>query len=96
MSKGIPSPHTRQRRRDSIPATPMPRTSYTTQEEAALRQAWKAGVQPDCPRCDRTLSARPVPRPGAVSYVRYRSWLSCPSCGRAVVADDPLDARGRG
>jgi hypothetical protein len=73
--------------------TRMTTRTYTAEERLRLVEAWQAGIALPCPRCGAALETRPVPRPEAVSYVRTRSWLTCPGCGRGLVADDPKGDR---
>ena len=65
--------------------------SYTREEREAIAAAWRRRTTPSCPRCGVLLARQTVPDPEAVSYVRRRSWLRCPSCSGAVVADDPRE-----
>ncbi|HSG49495.1 MAG TPA: hypothetical protein VLA43_16870 [Longimicrobiales bacterium] len=67
------------------------RPTFSRNEEAALRRCWRDTGEAACPRCGVPLEARSIPSPTAVSYVRRRSWLACPRCHRAVIADDPRD-----
>jgi len=67
--------------------------TYTAEERLRLAEAWRGGAAVSCPRCGTGLQPRPVPRPETVSYVRTRSWLTCPGCGRGLVADDPKGDR---
>lgn len=60
---------------------------YTREELARLRAELARTGIPTCPRCDKTLQGRPVPRPDAVSYVRKRTWYVCSECGRSAVLD---------
>ena len=71
---------------------PVKDVAYSAEERRRLAAAWRAGDPVSCPRCGIPLQARSVPRPDAVSYVRTRSWLTCPGCGGALVADDPRRA----
>lgn len=64
------------------------RATFSSSEEADLRRTWRAHARASCPCCGVPLEARPVPTPKEVSYVRSRSWLTCPRCGRTVVVDD--------
>lgn len=66
-------------------------TSYSREEREAIAEAWRNRRTPSCPRCAVPLSTESVPDPKVVSYVRHRSWLRCPSCSGATVADDPRD-----
>jgi hypothetical protein len=70
------------------------RQGYTAEQEQIIRRDWGRDGAAVCPVCRETLTGRPVPRPSAVSYVRRRSWLTCPGCRRTVVADDPRTGRG--
>ncbi len=75
------------------PAWPMPRLTFSTAQEMALRLTWSAHGEAQCPVCRVPLEARAIPRPAEVSYVRTLSWLTCVQCGRTVVADDPKTGR---
>ena len=56
--------------------------AYTAAERKRLEGALAAGGTPACPACGAAVDVRDVPRPKAVSYVRRRVWILCPSCGR--------------
>ncbi|MDT8342372.1 MAG: hypothetical protein RQ751_12735 [Longimicrobiales bacterium] len=66
----------------------MPRPTLSATDQEQMRTRWRAGVRPSCPVCGVPVIDRPVPTPEGVSYVRRRSWLTCPRCGRQVIADD--------
>ena len=72
---------------------PVNRPTFSQAQEMALRLRWAANGEAACPMCGVPLEDRPVPQPSQVSYVRRRSWLTCPECRRTLVADDP---KGRG
>ena len=61
---------------------------YSKTERHALEAALKSGGPLDCPACGARVSARSVPAPPEVSYVRHRVWIMCPSCKRTASIDD--------
>ncbi len=60
---------------------------FTAVERERLRAAWAAGLAPECPRCAVKLDAQDVRPHPAVSYVRHRRLVICPSCGGHGVVD---------
>ena len=68
------------------------RPTFAPGVESALRRLWREEGAAQCPECRIPLVAEPVPQPRDVAYVRRRSWLTCPGCGRSVIADDPREA----
>jgi len=61
--------------------------SYTPHERRALRQSIMTGEDPVCPKCLVSMDIRSIPPRPDVAYVRNRAWLTCSSCGGAVVVD---------
>lgn len=60
---------------------------FDSEDQRALRAAYREGSSLVCPACDVALDERPVPPRPDVSYVRNRLWVTCPSCQRSVVLD---------
>lgn len=69
----------------------MNRPTFSPADEAEIRARRRAGAQVECPHCRVPLAVEAVPPPDGVAYVRRRSWLTCPSCRRTMVADDPRE-----
>ena len=65
----------------------MDRLNYSAEEEERVARALRSEEAPVCPRCGGAMTARDVPPPTAVSYVRDRLWLTCGGCGRSLVLD---------
>jgi hypothetical protein len=63
------------------------RGSFGREEAAGIRQAWAAGMAPECPRCRVVLDPTPVPPRSDVAYVRDRFILVCRSCGRSAAVE---------
>lgn len=61
--------------------------AFTAAERRDLARALAAGGTPRCPACDIELSQRRVPPSKQVAYVRRRTWLLCPECGRTGAVD---------
>ena len=67
------------------------RPTFSPRAASDLRRLWKEVGAAHCPECRIPLVPEPVPQPREVAYVRRRSWLTCPGCGRSVIADDPRE-----
>jgi uncharacterized protein with PIN domain len=61
--------------------------SYDAAQRRQLEQALRDGRPLRCPSCDVEVSARDVPAPREVSYVRHRVWVLCPGCRRSASLD---------
>ncbi|MEJ2541643.1 MAG: hypothetical protein P8188_17045 [Gemmatimonadota bacterium] len=70
----------------------MERDDFSREQKERLAAAWRARRAVVCPHCETRLVRDRVPTPEGVAYVRRRSWLRCPDCGRSLVADDPREA----
>jgi hypothetical protein len=64
------------------------RAQYTPAEQQAIRDAYAAGGQPDCPRCAVRMQARAIGGGSfGLGYARRREWLMCPKCHRSALFD---------
>lgn len=72
----------------------MERAQYSTQEEAAIREAYGAGETPQCPRDGAVMTARSIGGGSfGLGYARRREWLICPECRRSVIFDQKRGTR---
>ena len=61
---------------------------YSLDEQHAIREALVRGESPRCPRCDVTMTARPIGGGSfGLGYARKREWLMCPKCRRSAMFD---------
>ena len=61
---------------------------YTAGEQRLIREAAVRGEMPDCPRCDVTMTSRPIGGGSfGLGYARRREWLICPRCRRSAIFD---------
>jgi len=58
-------------------------------EHAQIEAALAAGEIPICPSCSARLDRTMIPPRPDVSYVRRRIWLTCGSCDKGLVLDQP-------
>ncbi len=64
------------------------RAQYTDHEQRAMREAFAAGADVRCPRCDVGMTARAIGGGSfGLGYARRREWLMCPGCKRSVMFD---------
>lgn len=63
--------------------------SYSAEQRRALARAVAEDQAVVCPVCQTPLAVRAVEPSKAVSYVRRRVWLLCPSCKRTAAVDAP-------
>lgn len=61
--------------------------SFQRDEQARVEAAYRAGEPLVCPTCAVPLDQRPIEPVEAVSYVRRRLLLTCPSCHGHMVLD---------
>ncbi len=63
-------------------------TTYTADEQRAMRAAMGNGAMPDCPRCAVPMTERPIGGGSfGLGYARKREWLICPKCRRSALFD---------
>lgn len=61
---------------------------YTAAEQRDIRAAFAKGRMPDCPRCDVSMTSRPIGGGSfGLGYARKREWLICPRCHRSAIFD---------
>ena len=66
----------------------MPSARFTTEQETAIRDAWRATNVARCPQCDVAMRAREITGGSfGLGYRRHREWLMCPTCKRSVLFD---------
>ena len=58
-------------------------------ERAQIEAALAAGQALTCPSCCAPLDRTVIPPRTDVSYVRRRIWLTCGSCDKSLVLDQP-------
>jgi hypothetical protein len=64
------------------------RAQYTEEEQRTIREAFTAGGEARCPRCDVGMTARAIGEGSfGLGYARRREWLMCPGCKRSVMFD---------
>jgi hypothetical protein len=74
---------------DSGPdATAAGRANYEPAEERAIREQFRGGEAPRCPRDGTVMSLRKIGGGSfGLGYARNRQWLLCPACKRSVIFD---------
>ncbi len=61
---------------------------YSPDELEAIREAFKEGKMPECPRCRVHMTERPIGGGSfGLGYARKREWLICPRCHRSAIYD---------
>ena len=61
---------------------------YTPDELKAIREVFVTGTMPECPRCQITMTERPIGGGSfGLGYARKREWLICPRCHRSAIYD---------
>jgi hypothetical protein len=64
------------------------RAQFTDDEQRAMRDAFTAGTEVRCPRCDVGMTARTIGGGSfGLGYARRREWLMCPGCKRSLMFD---------
>lgn len=62
--------------------------AYSAAEQRAMRAAMRDGAMPSCPRCDVSMTERPIGGGSfGLGYARKREWLICPKCRRSALFD---------
>jgi len=69
---------------------PPSRGGFGREDAAGIREAWAAGIVPECPQCQVALDPTSVPPRRDVAYVRDRVVLVCRSCGRSAAVERRL------
>jgi hypothetical protein len=63
-------------------------SSYSSDEEKALRDAFAERRSASCPICGTTMTVRSIGGGSfGLGYARRREWLICPTCHRSVIFD---------
>ena len=61
---------------------------YTPLELAQIREEFRAGKMPLCPRCEVAMTRREIGGGSfGLGYVRQRDWLICGKCRRSAIFD---------
>jgi hypothetical protein len=72
----------------------MERARYSSEEEAAIRQAAGSGEMPRCPLDGAIMTTRSIGGGSfGLGYARRREWLICPECRRSVIFDQKRGTR---
>jgi hypothetical protein len=67
---------------------PADRAAYDSSEENAIREQFRGGAAPHCPRDGATMTLRDIGGGSfGLGYARRRQWLLCPTCKRSVIFD---------
>ena len=62
---------------------------FNMRERNTIRAALAVGEVPGCPACRSPLEHTKIGPREDVPYVRRRVWLTCVSCDKAIVLDQP-------
>lgn len=64
------------------------RANYEAAEERAIRDQFRRGESPRCPRDGAIMTLRKIGGGSfGLGYARNRQWLLCPACKRSVIFD---------
>lgn len=67
---------------------------YSPEEEQLIRDVFRRGDQPVCPRDGGHLTTRAIGGGSfGLGYARSRQWLICPTCKRSVIFDQKRGTR---
>jgi hypothetical protein len=73
---------------DSVDSRDMSQ-NFERAERTQIEAALEAGETLTCPSCHAPLDRTMIPPRTDVSYVRRRVWLTCGSCNKSLVLDQP-------
>jgi transposase-like protein len=67
---------------------PPGQAQYSPTELQEIRERFKSGKMPKCPRCKVSMTRREIGGGSfGLGYARQRDWLICPKCRRSAIFD---------